>query len=92
MAEVYKWNTMAPYTRHGQRIQAEVTNDCKVLFSDFDRHICGVLEAEVPEGWVFLSETQRIRWIHTEYLHNRYRMSCEPAMWELQGDFAVIRM
>ena len=81
MPEIYRWNTGAQYTRHGQRIQAEVNDNNKVFFMDWDRGIQGETEEEVPWEWGTWSSASRIHWIHNEYLHNRYRMACEPGMW-----------
>jgi len=90
---IYRWNTGAPYTAQGQRIQAELNVEGEVLFMDWDRGISGKT-APVPEGWTFLSETQRIRWIHTEYLHGRYQMDIEPMSWPdgRNVEYPLVRM
>lgn len=44
-----QFNTGRQYTRHGQRIIAELCDDCTILFHDLDRMIAGEIEPRDPE-------------------------------------------
>lgn len=92
--EVFTWNTGAPYTEHGQRIRAEVTDNGEIHFKDQDRGISGQLQSALPDDWREWNAIKRIHWIHQEYLHNRYSMSLEPMMWQFEdlGQYTLIRM
>ena len=91
MSLILKWNTGCQYTRHGQRIQAEIGPDY-VIFHDFDRMIYGRLQSSIPDSWPHMSEHQRMRWVHQEYLHMRYSWASEPGIWDPDGEFPLIRM
>lgn len=90
--ERFLWNTGAQYAPRGQEIEAQVDAD-GVEFTDYCRGISGRIEG-IPSGWPLLTDAQKRRWIHTEYLHNRYSMSCEGGMWErpAASEFPLERM
>lgn len=75
----HQWNTGRVYTKHGQRIAAEVLDDLSVRFFDADRGIGGVIDPDdiVRENEVlqkYKSDGERLRdYVMYRYDYNKYR-------------------
>ncbi len=64
-----QWNTGRSYTRHGQRITAEIQPDGHVLFADHDRMIYGITRDVVD--WAS-GETAVQCWVQRQYDRGAY--------------------
>lgn len=64
------WNTRALYTKHGQRMAAQLVDDNTIVFIDIDRCINGYFRIEHPE---FLLDSSSLKArVNHAYLHNKY--------------------
>lgn len=71
----HAWNTHYHYTKHGQRIAAELREDGSVVFADIDRGIYGIIVE--PSLFPILKESDLRDHVMYFYTHRHYRGAWE---------------